>query len=311
MTRPLTRGVAALRLPFALLARLLRGVLHRSALTGDAAAWPASLAFEGLSVPSASLAHAPSRPSGPIDPAAAEGQLSLCPEKSTGRKRRGARLAVALSYLVSLGAIVALAGGATYGFFSATNSSQSNSFGAGKVTLTTPATSTCTAVDLYPGETPAPCTLQVQYTGSVDAYVALDVLIATKAVSPGTLPLYNPADAGKDLQVAVSDDQSASVTYVSPATDFGAALVSCPAGSGYDASYTCYELTDLLANTVPFANGSDPITFSTTVSLPTDNPSGYQYGTASIVLTAHAVQSSNQTLGLCTAGSPCTSVVWG
>ena len=301
MTRPLTRGVAALRLPFALLARLLRGVLHRSALTGDAAAWPASLAFEGLSVPSASLAHAPSRPSGPIEPTAAEGQLSLVLEKSTGRKRRGTRrLAVAASYVASLAAVAALVGGATFGFFSATASSSSSSFSAGTVTLGNVAGGSCgiPATGVLPDGVAHSCTLSATYGGSVDAYLGLDILIETQA-GPGGRYLYDPTDSAHDLQVTVSSTSPA-VTYDIPAT----ALANCPSGAPLNS--VCYEADDLVSQT-PFHLGDPAVDFTADLTIPTSSTTDYQGGSAQVYITAHAAQSSNNAaIGSCSGGQDCS-----
>ena len=160
---------------------------------------------------------------------------------------------------------------------------------------------------MLPGASPAPCTLTVTYSG-VSAYMGLDVLIATKAIAPGTLPLYHPSDSANDLQITTSDSQSpTSVTYVTPSTTFSP-LSSCPSSSGFDSSYTCYELADLLVSTAAFTGSSSAVTFSTAVHLPASSKTGYQYGTASVVLTAHAVQSANNNFvvaGSCTAGNTC------
>jgi hypothetical protein len=194
--------------------------------------------------------------------------------------------------------------------FSATEPSQSDKFTAGTVTLSTSAVSTCAVSQMLPGAAPSPCQLKSTYTGTASAYLGLDVLIATKSGSPGSIALYNPSDSTKDLQITISDNQGSPVTYVSPSTSFGTALVSCPAGSGFDSSYTCYQLTKLLVSTTPSTSLSGPDTFTTTVTLPSNNPSGYQGGTASIALTVHAAQSAHQSLAGCAAGNACTSITW-
>ncbi len=212
-----------------------------------------------------------------------------------------------------IGAIVGIALAATpvvWARFFAAPATETNTFSAGTVTLTTSATHTCSVSGLLPGVSPTACTLQATYGGSVSAYLSLDVLIATKSGSPGTTPLYNPSDATNDLQITVSDNQGSPVSYVTPSTSFGSALASCPAGSGFDSSYTCYQQLDLLVSTTPFSSSSSPVIFSTAVTLPAGNPSSYQGGTASIALTVHAAQSTHQSLSGCSAGAVCSAVSW-
>ena len=55
---------------------------------------------------------------------------------------------------------------------------------------------------------------------------------------------------------------------------------------------------------------SATVTFTVSTQLPTSSTSGYQGGTAQIIMTARAVQSTNNSLscvgGPPSAGSPCT-----
>lgn len=228
------------------------------------------------------------------------------PEARLNKKRMAATLAA----VVALSGGAALATSVTLGFFSAATATQTNQFSAGTVTLTSNVSGACQVSGLLPGSSGSPCTLQVAYSGSVPAYLGLDVLVATSTGGTGTLPLYNPSDPTNDLQVSVFDNQTAPVAFVQPApsaTNFGPPLVNCP--SPYGSGYTCYQLTDLLVSISPFTNGQGD-TFTTSVSVPTTSATGYQGGTASIVLLAHAVQAGNQSLGSCAAGSPCTTVSW-
>ncbi len=223
----------------------------------------------------------------------------------TNRRRR---LLLAASSLAAISMVGSLGAAVTFGFFSST-AAQTSKFAAGTVTLAESASSACSVTGILPGATGGPCTLQVTYSGSVAAYLGLDVFIATKAQVPGTIPLYDPSDSSNDLQISVSDGQSPQVTYLAPTSV--PTVVGCTTvpGSGFDSTYICYELSDVLVSTTPFTNdGTD--TFTTTVSVPTSSTTGYQGGTASIVLLAHAVQSAHQNPGSCTAGSPCTSIVW-
>ena len=219
------------------------------------------------------------------------------------------RLVLVTGVVGIVAAVAVLATGVSLAFFSARAGAESNTFSAGTVTLATNATSTCTVTALLPGQTPSPCRLQATYGGSVSGWMALDVLVATKSGAPGNTALYNPLDSSNDLQITVTDNQGSPITYVSPSTNLGSAI-PCPAGSGFNGTFTCYQLNDLLVSTTAFTNSSSSITFTTSVTLPASNGTAYQGGTASIVLTVHATQSNNNPATGCTSGQPCTSVHW-
>ena len=293
MIGALIRVGTALWLSLGLLLRPLGGSTRRAAGTAPAPVWPASL-LDGVAAPPVS----PAEP-GP-GASAAKDQLSLLPASGNGGRRRGSkRLVMAASYAVSLAAIVALAGGATYGFFSATDSGQSNSFGAGTVTLTNDTSGDCAVSNLLPDGSLQTCTLEATYGGSAPAYMALDVLIETQHATGGT-DLFNPSDPANDLQVAISSTSPTVAAYSVPA---GANVVSCPAGA--PAGSTCYELDDLLVNATAITSGT--VTFTAELSLPTSSTTDYQGGAAQVILTAHAVQSANNAgIGSCTPGQPCT-----
>jgi hypothetical protein len=232
--------------------------------------------------------------------------LTAMTQPTTPRRRLLLRAGIAVaSAAVVLGTVqVVLAR------FSSTQSSTTSTFSSGSVTLSTTALNTCSVTNLLPNSSPAPCTLKATYSGSVPAYLGLDVLIATKSGSPGNTALYNPSDSTNDLQVTVTDNQGTPVTYVTPSTSFGAALATCPAGSGFDSSYTCYRLLNLLVNATGITSAASPVTFTTSTTLPSTNPTGYQGGTAAIALTVHAVQAGNQSLSGCTVGHTCSVVSW-
>lgn len=225
-------------------------------------------------------------------------------EPAKRRPRRVAPFArtAGLVSAVAAGALIAV--GVTSAFFSATGAGN-NSFATGTVTLSNTASSACSATNVAPGKTISNCTLTATYTGTVSAYLGLDVFIATKAAAVGN-PLYNPTDATHALSVAISDG---STTYTMPTT-----ATTCPSTGTFTATngYTCYELDKELVSTATFSNAAAR-TFTTSASLPTgsaaaENP--YQGGTAAVLLTVHATQAANQTLGTCTVGAACTSIQW-
>jgi len=225
--------------------------------------------------------------------------------ETTSTRRR----ILAVGFVAAIAAAAFVAVGAAFGFLSATTPTASTSGSAGTVTLSSNATSTCSAADLLPGQSAGPCTLAATYTGNSPAYLGLDVIVATKAGSGGT-PLFNPSDSTNDLQISVRDDQSSSVTYVTGSTSFGAALASCPANLSIASGSTCYEVDDLLVSTTAFSSASPSDTFTTSVSIPTTSPSGYQGGSAQVVLLVHAASADNQSLTGCSAGAACPSVSW-
>lgn len=219
--------------------------------------------------------------------------------------RRGPLFIVAGS-IAAVAAASSLAGGFTYARLSATTPTQSNKVSAGTVTLASDTSGACGVTGMVPGGAASQCTLKATYSGSVSAYLGLDVLVATKAGSGGTA-LYTPSvNPTTDLQIAITDNESPTATTFTVPT----VGTSCPATGPYMTGYTCYQLDDELVSATPFTSSSGPDTLITTVSLPATNPSGDQGGTAAVVLTVHAVQSANQTLGTCTAGNPCTSIGW-
>jgi len=224
------------------------------------------------------------------------------------RTRTGAkRLLLTVAVAVFFGAVAALVSSTTFGFFSASHTSSSSSFTTGTVTQSRSAGGDCTVSDLLPDGLQHTCgTLGITYGGSVDAFLAVDVLIETTHASGGT-DLYNPGGSG-GLAVTISSTSPSVTSYSVP--DVAHQLSSCPIGAPVGA--TCYELADDLVSLTPFTNASGPVTFTTKVSIPTSSPTGYQGGTAKILLTVHAAQSGNNALpgGCTTAGQSCPGANW-
>jgi predicted ribosomally synthesized peptide with SipW-like signal peptide len=199
-----------------------------------------------------------------------------------GRKR----LLLAAGTLASVGAVIALATGVTFGLFSATESSGSNTFAAGTVSVAPGQTAsvTCNTSNIVPGDsspTDQPsCAYKVRYTGSVPANLAVDVSVTSVAGSGGT-PLYDATAAG--LQLNIADNNS--TTYVSGTSykDSTGASQTLTAGT---------PVTNLLVAKGVSADVADR-TFTVNYSLPLSSGNGYQGGTAAITLTFHAVQSAH------------------
>lgn len=212
------------------------------------------------------------------------------------------RLLVAAGTCAAMGAIVTVVAGVTFGLFSATAATQRNEFGAGTVTLTSDTSGACSVSKILPGDAPSPCTLSVTYSGSLPAYLGLDILIQTQAGSGG-LKLYDPAGTASALQVTVTDNQATPISYEVPTV-----ATTCPATA--PAGSTCYQLNSELVSTNSVASGT-AITFFTHVALPLESGNGYQGGSAQIIQTVHAVQATNNgSTATCVAGRTCTSVSW-
>jgi hypothetical protein len=194
--------------------------------------------------------------------------------------------------------------GATSGLFGAASPSQTDTYQSGTVTMNSTGTSgTCTAAALVPNGSATTCTLQVSYSGNLPGWMGLDIFIATSPGGGGE-NLYNPGASDNPPVFRVSDANA--VTYTLPST----ALSSCPSGP-YITFAKCYQTTSpLLVTTAPFTSSSAPATFTISVTVPTNNGTNYQGATAAVVITAHAVQASNNgTTTSCSAGSGCTGII--
>lgn len=243
--------------------------------------------------------------------------------KARARSRRFIRLKLPMALLAVI-AIASTSVGITMALYSNRPTGETNTFAAGTVTLTNVATGACAVTNMAPADATSSCTLLTTYAGTLTGYMALDVFIATQknatAGAPGATNLYNPAapDLTKEAQITVAS-ATPTVSYVvagaSP-TNFGTAI-TCPGtstsldGQNYTTGYDkCYLLSNLLVSATAFSSGT--VTFTTTVTLPSDQPNTYQGGSAVVVLGAHAVQSRNNTINCAvggaspTAGAVCT-----
>ena len=213
--------------------------------------------------------------------------------------RSGARAPLVVIGPIIAAAAVAMAVSVTFGLYSSKPAAENNSFTSGDLTLTNVVTGACTVTLMAPGDSPTACTLALTYSGNLSAYLAVDTLIETQAGNGGT-DLYNPGGSN-GLSVSIVDNQTTSVTYTVPTTS-----TTCPGGA--PTGSTCYELDNELLGTAAYTNGSTD-TISTSVTLPAAAANIYQAGGAQVILSAHAVQSKNNTMA-CTAtptkGAPCT-----
>lgn len=222
-----------------------------------------------------------------------------------GRARRGWRWRAA--YFT--GVVVTVAGLVT-GLASATldaTGSGTGSAGAGSVALSlnSAATKTCAYGSLLPGGLTgsASCAMSVTYTGTLPAFLSLTVQVRSTA-GRGGAPLYGGDGAG--LTLSVSDGHRSFTVPAGPGVTGG----SCPSG------LTCWTAANDLAawysgNGTPnltFGSGT-PVTFTVTPGFARAAGNSYQGGTATVTLTAQAVQAPGNPLpsgcGISTIGQPC------
>ena len=217
--------------------------------------------------------------------------------KAAHRVRRRPLAGVALWTALAIPCLIS--SGITLAVFSASLVGPPDHFDSGDVSLTSTAISPpCPVTGELPDGAETTCTFTADYTGTVSAYLAADILIQTQRASAGANFLYNPPDPAGSLTVAVTSS-SPSVTFTVPT-----GVTTCPAGA--PAGSTCYELDNELVSTVALMSAA--VTFVITMSIPVTSASAYQGGSAQVIVTAHAVQSRHNTLACTTtpaAGGPC------
>ena len=229
-------------------------------------------------------------------------------------KKKKKRLAIIAGSVATVGAAATLAGGVTFGLFSASGAGGANTFTGGTVTVGTgtPVSVNCVITNMVPGDSSSgaaigskaatACTYNMKYTGSATAWMAVDV-----AVSNGTTPLYDGTATG--LQLYLKDGTpSTYLTSTAPTagTTFavqGGAATSLPSGT----------TANLLVSTTPATTGTAVI-FTLNYAVPIATGNTYQGGSATVTLTFHAVQAGNNPLpGACVAGQQCnatTTFLW-
>jgi hypothetical protein len=233
------------------------------------------------------------------------------------------RLVLISATATSLGAVATLATGVTFGLFSASVTSAPNEFSSGSVTLGTPTQVTCHISGMLPGESSAgapignnadaTCTYDVTYTGSTDAYLAVDVSVYNPST---TAPdLYDGSDSGLQLYLA---DTTNDVTYVTGDTvgdptkgttflaDTGTGTptqTTLPLNTAPTGAPPVYNSTpDLLSTAAPVASGAT-VELNLDYAIPTGS-AAFNGGDADVVLTIHAVQDTDANVLACTTVAP-------
>ncbi len=217
------------------------------------------------------------------------------------------RLLLVGGAVTTVGAAAALLAGATFGFFSSAGvASGGNTFTAGHVVVGLDSGGsqvTCAIGPMSPGDTEAKsgnvvCKYDVQYTGNVNAYLALDLAITGAPGTPIEVPytqttapaakqgLYDGTATG--LQFTIGDG---TVNYMSGTTfkdQTGAATNLTP-------TLGAASIADLLVTATPVANGATKH-LTVNYTLPTTAGNGYNLATSTLVLRIHAVQADNNAI---------------
>ena len=207
------------------------------------------------------------------------------------------RLFLAAGTLASVGAVVALAVGVTFGLFSASQNSTPSTFATGTVSIGNPAVDTnCTVTKMVPGDQSpsyspanpnftnsgnadlATCEFQVTYTGSVPAYIGLKTTLGA-----GTL--------GSALQWEISESTGATPSNTQPGAFASGGLINTNS-----AANPLYVATD--------SGSGNTYTFYVDYLLP-DTVTSQTLTAASLGLTVEAVQAGNNGDGVCTVGQQC------
>jgi spore coat-associated protein N len=225
------------------------------------------------------------------------------------------RLALVGALVAVIGAVATMVAGFTFGLFSATESSSSNTFTAGTVTVTTttPTSVTCTITNMVPGDasthfSPAysnsgdtPCTYNVEYTGSASAWLGVDM-----TVSNGSTSLFTSA-AATGIQFQLKDGSPTTYVSSSATNSTNTGDTTYAAEGGTATALPATGISDLLVGTTAATNGS-VVDFSLDYGLPLDSSNAYQGGSVTVTLTFHAVQSKNNSLPAdCAAGQQCNT----
>ncbi|MGH7666967.1 MAG: hypothetical protein ACREN1_06630 [Candidatus Dormibacteria bacterium] len=271
------------------------------------------------------------------------------------------RLVIVLASVGAVGAIAAIATAASLAVFYDPVAPSNVTFASGNVTLNGPFSFTCTTTNvsnpagsdtdvnnIYPGYSTngypeslgdqtgnPPCSESIQYTGSLDAFLALDVKVTSNPLttttdtvacnggdSAGTVPcaaLYNPAPTsrqGQGLEVWVVGETTNPGTY-DLTQNFGIGndqTLEASGSSDVDTTYggtagtspaDCNESSAYHYN-CPVKNGfTEKLSVYAYWPLDVDGSQNvYQNSSATITLTLHAVQAADNPLYSCNPMSP-------
>jgi predicted ribosomally synthesized peptide with SipW-like signal peptide len=201
------------------------------------------------------------------------------------------RMALGAGAIATVAAVGTLVAGVTFGFFSASQTADPSTFTAGTVTLQNPASASCTINPMVPGDSstgyaPTPagqtdpqtaaCTFDVDYIGTVPAYLAVD--LSTTGTN-----LYDGTATGLQFQIADNN------------------------GGSYATAGVLNGGNNLFVD--QDAAGTTHHTITVNYALPTTAGNSYQGLNTTLHMTVHAVQAGNNgTSAGCTAGAVCSGI---
>jgi predicted ribosomally synthesized peptide with SipW-like signal peptide len=216
------------------------------------------------------------------------------------------RLLVAAAALASVGAVVALVAGVTFGFFSASTTNTGNTFSAGTVTMGSSFTSTCQVADVLPADTGS-CTFTVAYGGADFANLGLDVAVAPNGTQPTSVPECYGA-AVTNVPAGGLFDGSNNGLQITGLSDSLSTPYTIGAG-GLDLDALTAHTNDLLV--AKATSSTAPITFTLDYKMANNGcvDNNYQGASSAFTFTVHAVQSAhNASSG--TPGTVDNSISW-
>jgi hypothetical protein len=225
------------------------------------------------------------------------------PAAGARRSWRWRGIYVAATVLAVTGLVTGLASATLNATGSGAGSASTGSVAIG---VNSAATRSCSYGSLLPGDLTGAgsCALSVSYTGTLTAFLSLTIGVQAKP-GRGTAPLYDGTNAS-GLTLSVTDGHNSFTVPTGPGSTGG----SCPSG------FTCWTAANDLAawyggNGAPSVTftGGTPVTFTVTPSFPRTVGNAYQGGTATVTLTAQAVQAPGNPLppgcSTATIGRPC------
>jgi len=236
------------------------------------------------------------------------------------KNRRRFRTAGILGLALGVGFVLT---GIAFGLFGSTTPSSANAFSAGKVVVGTGggASVQCNVTNLAPGDASsgypsgsgvanqsfAQCRYFVTYSGSVPAYLGLDVAVANS----GGNKLYDGTSTG--LQLLVQD--SSGTTYIGRAAGHGGTNYTAQSGASFGTTLNSgATASDLLISTGPESGSPTAFSdeFTVDYNLPIPASDANIGGTTTVTLTFHAVQAANNPLpsGCTSSGVSCTGLTW-
>ncbi len=237
------------------------------------------------------------------------------------------RLAIAGATTATLGAVTTLMTGVTFGLFSASVTGGTNAFTAETVSLTKTAETLCTLGSTTPliasqGSTGAPtstgvtdisrdpCTLQVTYSGTQAAYLAVDISVYKPGT--GTTALYDGSAHG--LQLYLTDNIGTHYVFGNTGTtlngtQFTADTTATGAPTTLPLNTGPTDFTsNMVFNATPITGSpSTVVTLSLNYAFPNDaSANNYNGGVADVIMRVHVVQSVGNTI-TCTNITPATT----